>query len=145
MGERRHCTDFFCLLFFLGCCAGVVGITAWGASTGDTNALFYDSDYLGNRCGVGDFSTRKKAFYPRLGQDLASQPTIVASGAWYNLNLYALCIESCQAAFNIADPQLIRDYGFDPTSATTIGVGPARLSLQTRPVVMRPSVALARR
>eukprot|EP00966_Prymnesium_polylepis_P114083 2636534-Prymnesium_polylepis.1 len=122
MGERRVCTDVLCLLLLAAASSAVFAIFIWGLHTGDLDAIFYDSDYIGNRCGVGNFSSRKKAFYPRLGLDLESQPTTVASGRWYDLELYALCVDQCPAVFSIADPVFIRDYGYDRRSELTLSV-----------------------
>ena len=100
MGEGRVCTDIFCLLFFLAACSIGILIFAWGVSTGDTNALFYDADYLGNRCGVGTMASKPKTYFPRMDQDILAQSAIAATMPW-KVNFYGLCMEDCP---NVSSP-----------------------------------------
>lgn len=123
MGGARPCTDLICCLLLLVCTGVTTGIFIWAVVTGDINALRYDADYMGNRCGVGNYSGRPKAFYPRIGRDLAEQAGTVAVGAYWDVQLYALCVPACPERFDVADPAMIVDYGYDQTSKRTIALG----------------------
>jgi len=101
----------------------LLGIFFLAYSTGDWQQIVYDADYLGNRCGVGDYADKPKAFYPRIPRDMIEQNEIVSSGDFWKLKLYALCVASCPSTFDINSPQLIEDYGYDPASATTQALG----------------------
>ena len=86
----RRCTDILCLLFFGLFWGGLVAIFSVVWSTGDTMSLFYDADYLGNRCGVGALKNRTKAYYPRMADDLLEQRAYLLAGAVWNIQLYTL-------------------------------------------------------
>jgi choline transporter-like protein 2/4/5 len=101
---------------------GVLGaITVFGIVVGDWTALLYDADYLGNRCGQGVNAGKSKAFYPRIPVDMFQQQDVVASGNFWNLKLYAICVESCPTEFNLENPEasMIDDYGYVLESSTT--------------------------
>lgn len=120
---KRLCTDLFCCLFFIAF-IGFLGFILWFAVyTGDYQSLLYDADYLGDRCGVGTNAGKTKAFYPRIPRDMAEQPEIVASGQFWKLELYALCVDECPKEFNVYDPQIIQDYGYDPANSVTQALG----------------------
>ena len=86
----RRCTDTLCLLLFALFWGGLVAIFTVVWSTGDTMSLFYDADYLGNRCGVGALKNRTKAYYPRMADDLLEQRAYLLAGAVWNIQLYTL-------------------------------------------------------
>ena len=98
---------------------GLVAVAYLGLSSGDVSQLRYDADYLGNRCGVGEYANATKAFYPRIGKDLVEQRALVYAGAFWKLKFYALCVNACPESFDIEDPAFVHDYGFDPASETT--------------------------
>ena len=98
----RRCTDILCLLLFALFWGGLVAIFTVVWSTGDTMSLFYDADYLGDRCGVGALKNRTKAYYPRMADDLLEQRAYLLAGAVWNIKLYTLW---CAAA---APPPLLR-------------------------------------
>ena len=98
----RRCTDILCLLVFALFWGGLVAIFTVVWSTGDTMSLFYDADYLGDRCGVGALKNRTKAYYPRMADDLLEQRAYLLAGAVWNIKLYTLW---CAAA---APPPLLR-------------------------------------
>ena len=116
---KRSCTDVACCLFFLLFVGGLVAVAYLGLSSGDVSQLRYDADYLGNRCGVGEYANATKAFYPRIGKDLVEQRALVYAGAFWKLKFYALCVNACPESFDIEDPAFVHDYGFDPASETT--------------------------
>jgi len=119
----RGCTDICCCLFFIVFWVGLIGVFVLATSTGDPLMLLYDSDYLGNRCGTGNFTARKKAFYPRMADDLWEQKAYLMAGAVWNIKMYTLCVDECPTAFDITDPSIVADYGYDPASATTQALG----------------------
>ena len=119
----RRCTDILCLLFFGLFWGGLVAIFSVVWSTGDTMSLFYDADYLGNRCGVGALKNRTKAYYPRMADDLLEQRAYLLAGAVWNIQLYTLCVEACPQEFSIETPTTIRDYGYSKGSAATTALG----------------------
>ena len=97
----RRCTDILCLLLFALFWGGLVAIFTVVWSTGDMMSLFYDADYLGDRCGVGALKNRTKAYYPRMADDLLEQRAYLLAGAVWNIKLYTLW---CAAA---APPPLL--------------------------------------
>jgi choline transporter-like protein 2/4/5 len=138
----RKCTDIVCLVIFI-LFLGILGaILAISVSTGDWASLVYEADYMGNRCGVGDYATKPKAFYPRIPRDMFEQKDIIEAGsvtAFTSLRLYALCVASCPTDFNIENPEssLITDYGYSKTSPVTqaLGSGTQELWLSATPTV----------
>lgn len=120
--HQRSCTDCLCLLLFLLFLSVSAAIFIYALLSGDWYAYYYASDYLGNRCGRGAYATARKAFYPRLSRDLIEQSDVLRSSPW-DVKLYTLCVESCPSAFDVTNPLLIRDYGYDPTSPQTIALG----------------------
>ena len=86
----RRCTDILILILFALFWGGLVAIFTVVWSTGDTMSLFYDADYLGNRCGVGALKNRTKAYYPRMADDLLEQRAYLQAGAVWNIQLYTL-------------------------------------------------------
>jgi choline transporter-like protein 2/4/5 len=120
---KRLCTDIFCLGFFILFLGFLMFILGFAVQTGDLDSLFYDADYRGDRCGVGQHSGRPKAFYPRIPRDMIAQPDVVASGRFWNLELYTLCVSQCPTNFDINSPAFIADYGYDPASSVTQSLG----------------------
>ena len=57
---------------------------------------------------------KPKAFYPRIPLDMMEQPDVVASGSFWKLKRYALCVDECPSAFSIDNPTFITDYGHTP-------------------------------
>lgn len=41
--------------------------------SGDMTTILYGTDAYGNRCGIGDFSSRPKIVYPQIEEDVAAQ------------------------------------------------------------------------
>ena len=70
--EKRGCTDVLCLLLFILFWVVNFIIMMTSYFSGDINSLRFGTDYLGNRCGVGEYANATKAFYPRIGKDLSS-------------------------------------------------------------------------
>jgi len=123
--KKRSCTDLLCLILFVVFVGALVAIFAFGIATGDWHALVYDADYLGNRCGVGAYKDKTKAFYPRLALDMLEPHNrdAVAARSFTSLKLYTLCVATCPSRFDLDSPDLITDYGFDPQTATTQAFG----------------------
>eukprot|EP00966_Prymnesium_polylepis_P185525 4300405-Prymnesium_polylepis.2 len=114
--RSRGCTDVFCLLFSIIFSAGMYYITYLATTLGDPDALLYGADYLGNRCGRGDYSNRPKIYFPRIDEDLLQQAAIATTQPW-KLRFYGLCVDECP---NVTDPTacfadptqcMIYDYG----------------------------------
>jgi len=122
---KRICKDILCCFLFLAFCGSLMFIFALGIAAGDWQALVYDADYLGERCGVD--GRPPKAFYPRVPLDLSEQPEIIATQQYWNLELYALCVDECPKEFNVASPKFIADYGWsngapnNPTTSAIVG------------------------
>ena len=116
-----------CLILFialLGVLAGIAFLAIW---TGDWQELYYEQDYLGNRCGVGEMADKPKAFYPRIPRDMLEEVNRghMQTGSFWKLKLYALCVAKCPKTFNIDDASssLITDYGYDITTSVTQSLG----------------------
>lgn len=114
--RRRHCTDCPCVILFVACMLGVVLLLWLGVKYGEPWSLVYGKDYLGNRCGRGQFTNRSKTIYPRIDQDVLEQSAIASTAPW-KLVFYGLCVENCP---NVSDPAecfahpqrcVVRDYG----------------------------------
>ena len=114
--KRRGCTDIFCLLIFGAFWVGLIYIAWLAITVGDPWAVFYGSDYLGNRCGVGGNVDKPKTFYPRIDKDLMDQAAIAMSMPW-KLSFYGLCLEACPnvttptECFLAPDDCKVMDYG----------------------------------
>jgi len=135
--KKRSCTDVLCLIIFilfLGILGGIFGLCL---IAGDYTQLMYGADYLGNRCGHGTMASKPKSFYPRIAKDMLDQQAIVASGMFWNLNLYALCVEECPSTFDIDNATFIEDYGFNPSTSVTqaFGSGTQPLWLSATPTL----------
>jgi choline transporter-like protein 2/4/5 len=116
----RMCKDILCCLIFLSFTGLLIAIMAIGVAAGDWHSLVWDSDYMGNMCGTG--GRGQKAFYPRIPIDLSEQPTVVATQQYWNLKLYAVCVNECPKQFNLNSPQMVTDYGWtngEPNNPTT--------------------------
>lgn len=106
--EERTCTDVCSLCVFILFWVGMVAIGLNAVSTGDLQSLYLGSDYMGNRCGAGDYLERRHVYYPRLSQDLYEQFSIMKQGSWFTMPaLYGLCVESCPSIGSDVD-----DYGY---------------------------------
>lgn len=127
---KRICKDLLCCIIF-ALFLGLLGfIFGFAISTGDYMSLLYGADYTGNRCGVDQCAyasgTRKcgdKVFYPRLPRDMLEQSDLVATQQYWKLNLYGLCVDSCPTQFDISNPTLISDYGYNRDTAVTQALG----------------------
>ena len=145
--KKRNCTDVLCLVIFLAF-VGVLGfIFALCLMAGDYTALLYSADYMGNRCGVGTYADRPKAFYPRIPRDMLEQQDIINAGtvsALSNLRLYALCVPTCPTEFDVDNPSvsMVTDYGYDPTSSVTQALGTGTQAVWLSPT---PTVDIANR
>jgi len=118
---KRICKDVLCCIIFGAFIALLGFIFGLGIAAGDWEAVLYDADYLGDRCGVD--GRPKKAFYPRIAKDLVMQADKVATGQYWDLHLYALCVDECPKDFNIQNPEVVTDYGYNPASAVTQALG----------------------
>ena len=114
--RKRGCTDCCCVLLFLLFFLGMFYITYLALVYGEPYQILYGKDYLGNRCGRGDYADRRKVVYPRLDQDLLEQSAIATTTPW-RLQFYGICVEQCP---NVTDPNvcmanpevcMVRDYG----------------------------------
>jgi choline transporter-like protein 2/4/5 len=115
--RRRGCTDVFCLVFFVAFMLGMLYLTFLAWTYGEPYSILYSKDYLGNRCGVGDFKNRSKTVFPRIDRDLLEQSAVAAATPW-KVVLYGLCVPSCP---NVTDPTrcfgasieecMVHDYG----------------------------------
>ena len=122
---QRGCTDILCLLIFLLFWGGVAFLGYLSITVGDPYEILYGADYLGNRCGRGDFSDKKKVTSSRLSalarppaaHRATTQPSshtfprsqiyfpridkdiaeqaAIASSMPWKLNFYGLCVDSC--------------------------------------------------
>ena len=101
MAVQRGCTDIICLIFFIAFLGGMGFIVYLSVTAGDPYAVFYGSDYLGNRCGIGKMADKPKVYYPRVDQDLIAQSVIASSMPW-KLKFYGLCLEACP---NVTTPE----------------------------------------
>lgn len=100
--RSRGCTDVFCLLLFIIFWIGMVYIGYLAVTVGEPYSVLYGKDYLGNRCGRGNFTDRPKTLFPRLDQDLITQVDIATTAPW-KLVLYGLCVKECP---DVADPTI---------------------------------------
>ena len=101
--EKRGCTDVLCLLLF---------ILFWVVNfvTGDDVVLFgrhqlaqLGTDYLGNRCGVGEYADRPKTWFPRMSVDFAQVGALMESTPWA-APLYGLCVDECPTCLTPRSP-----------------------------------------
>lgn len=109
--EERKCTDCICLVFFAVFWAGMVGLMGFVYSAGDVNKIVHGTDYMGNTCGVGNFTQRNKVWYPRIGDDVMEQSSTLASGFWWDINLYGVCVQHCPT-YHANRVDVIQDYGY---------------------------------
>ena len=100
--KKRMCTDVFCLLIFGVFWLGMLYIMYLATTVGEPYSVVYGKDYLGNRCGRGNFTNRPKIIFPRIDKDIMEQSAIATTAPW-KLVLYGLCVESCP---NITDPKM---------------------------------------
>ena len=100
--KKRMCTDVFCLLIFGVFWLGMLYIMYLATTVGEPYSVVYGKDYLGNRCGRGNFTNRPKIIFPRIDKDIMEQSAIATTAPW-KLVLYGLCVESCP---NITDPKI---------------------------------------
>lgn len=115
--RRRGCTDVFCLIFFFAFMLGMLYITLLAWTYGEPYSILYGKDYLGNRCGIGEYANRSKTVFPRIDQDLLEQAAVATATPW-KVVLYGLCVPSCP---NVTDPTrcfganiedcMVHDYG----------------------------------
>ena len=93
--DERHCTDVACLLLFATtmACLGVVGLAA--AELGDPAKIFFATDHLGRRCGIGALDRYPKIYYPQLAHDLLTQQERLTTP--WQLELNGICIAACPA------------------------------------------------
>ena len=115
--RRRGCTDVFCIVLFLAFALGMIYLTFLAWTYGEPYSILYGKDYLGNRCGIGDFKNRSKTVFPRIDKDLMEQAAVATATPW-KVVLYGLCVASCPS---VTDPTkcfgasmeecMVRDYG----------------------------------
>ena len=114
--RRRGCTDVLCLLLFCGFWLGMVYLFYLGLTVGDPYSVLYGKDYLGNRCGRGNMTSKPKVIYPRIDQDVMEQMAIATTAPW-KLEFYGICVETCPnvqdptICFTTPDDCMVNDYG----------------------------------
>ena len=114
--RKRGCTDICCVVIFVACFVALFFVTFLAWTYGEPHSILYGKDYLGHRCGVGNYANRSKTIYPRIDQDLLQQAAIASSQPW-RLVFYGLCVSHCPNITDptecIADPDrcIVRDYG----------------------------------
>ena len=113
--EERKCTDVCFLCVFVTFWVGMVAIALSAFASGDISGLTFGADYLGNRCGVGNFTDRPKLWYPRLSKDLGEQYDIAISHPW-EMALYGLCVQDC--------PENVHAYSIEDYGAKVAGAKP---------------------
>merc|ERR1711871_1775800 len=92
--DSRSCTDCAFLLLFVLFWIGNAAVSIINIQNGDPDELLYGSDYMGNRCGVGEFKDKPKTYYPRMDADVREQKDLVATAPW-KIKLYGLCVKEC--------------------------------------------------
>ena len=126
--KRRHCTDLCCFIFFFAFWGGMGYITFLSITVGDPMSVFYGSDYLGNRCGVGSMSDKPKVYFPRIDEDVLAQSAIAATMPW-KVSFYGLCMEDCPNVSSptacFADPNACRVYDYGTAAQYTAAGGAA--------------------
>ena len=65
--RKRGCTDCCCILIFIVFGLGMAMITYLAWTYGEPLVILYGKDYLGNRCGTGDFTDRSKIIFGNIG------------------------------------------------------------------------------
>jgi len=119
--DARKCTDVFCLLIFGIFWMVLIAIWSIIFNLGDERKVFYGIDYEGNVCGTEtsrvNLSTSPKIWYPRIAQDVAAQPETFASGFWWDIDLYGVCVEECpkfdpESGVPGSAVKVIPDYGW---------------------------------
>ena len=107
--EDRSCTDVCSLCAFMLFWCGMLAIMGAALRTGDLKSLHLGTDYMGNRCGAGDYADRPDVFYPRLSQDLFEQSSLLHNDfSMFRLPaMYGLCLEECPTQLGAE----IEDYG----------------------------------
>ena len=114
--RNRGCTDCCCIVLFLVFMLGMMYITYLALLYGEPYQILYSKDYLGNRCGIGEFRNRSKTIFPRIDQDLLEQSAVATTSPW-RVVFYGICVASCPSVTDphacIADPDscITRDYG----------------------------------
>ena len=114
--RQRGCTDIICLLFYGIFMVGMLYLFYLGCTVGDPYVVTNGKDYLGNRCGRGNFSDRPKVIFPRIGEDVLEQAAIASTAPW-KLVFYGLCVKECP---NVTDPTVC--FG-DPDSCMNFDYG----------------------
>eukprot|EP00900_Chrysochromulina_parva_P003947 jgi/Chrpa1/13553/Chrysochromulina_OHIO_Genome00020407-RA len=148
MKELRRCTDFFCFVLFgltwmvLGAitcehalvqepvpmpserihdCARSIPIrlTPSDSYRQGPAALLHGKDYLGQRCGEGDFSDRPFVWYPRLAADALEQSELMQTP--WEARFYGLCVNECPSPGS--GPSTIVDYGHESAEGCALAKG----------------------
>jgi hypothetical protein len=85
INENRSCTDFFCLVVFLGFLATMCGVTVYGISQGQVAKIIAPVDMHYNFCGIeGPREDYQKLYFTNLRVSSASD--ILNSG---------ICMKTC--------------------------------------------------
>jgi choline transporter-like protein 2/4/5 len=105
--DNWKCTDVLFLFLFAVMWLGLIIIFLMSFVHGDLTALEYGTDYLGNRCGIGNFSDRPVVWYPRISEDLGSQWEYL-QGHPNAAVMYGVCLAECP----IRPSPPIADYGW---------------------------------
>lgn len=101
-----------CLLLFAASMTVFGGLTIFVYAKGDAHKIFNGVDYLGNVCGQSPNVTAKpKIWYPRIAEDLKDQAGVAASGWFWDINLYGICVQSCPT-YDKKRLEKIADYGY---------------------------------
>ena len=82
-------------------------------------ALLHGKDYLGQRCGEGDFSDRPFVWYPRLAADALEQSELMQTP--WEARFYGLCVNECPSTGS--GPSSIVDYGHESAEGCALAKG----------------------
>ena len=133
------------MILFVVFALGMAYVTYLACTYGDPYVILYGKDYLGNRCGRGEFSNRSKVIFPRIDKDLIDQAHIATTSPW-NLVFYGICVEECP---DVTDPKnclsdmdscIVRDYG---TEEQWTAAGGSSYYFQVLPTLLFSMVIVA--
>lgn len=91
--DERTCTDCLCCLLFVVAMGALWLVGRVAFIIGDPSKLYFGTDHLGRRCGVGELASTSKVYFPRLSSDLLDQQDKLSTP--WRLDLYGVCVENC--------------------------------------------------
>lgn len=136
--RKRGCTDVLSLLIFAAFWIGTCYMAFLSVHVGKPWSLIYGTDYLGNRCGRGDYEGLPKTYYPRIDEDLIAQADIALSHPW-RVAFYGLCVSQCP---NVSVPE---DCFASPESCKVYDYGPSAQRAADFYYTTMPSLSLINR